>query len=241
MFTIAKRFCFQICFHPVASQLYFCCHFPQLCCCFTNDSFTVSLTTNQFNSLLCCKGDAANGKNTPSKHQSKHSSSIIEGSIKRHNWETYCTCIYQVSLSSRVSGFSWKTSVTLQKNKKYVKTNTTCLLTMLSLYRSFTFGPGGPWMPGCPCLHLQEALPAVRPISAYPPHCHGHKGKTTVWKLHTPLTKGVKPCWMGADSPHRRVRSSPLNKPSLGHRTSPFAGGPPGERQEIIWERKVLS
>lgn len=118
MFTIAKRFCFQICFHPVASQLYFCCHFPQLCCCFTNDSFTVSLTTNQFNSLLCCKGDAANGKNTPSKHQSKHSSSIIEGSIKRHNWETYCTCIYQVSLSSRVSGFSWKTSVTLQKNKK---------------------------------------------------------------------------------------------------------------------------
>lgn len=121
MFTIAMRVCFQICFHPVASQLYFSCHFPQLCCCFTNDSFTVSLTTNQFNSLLCCKGDAANGKNTPSKHQSKHSSSIIEGSIRRHNWETYCTCIYPVSLSSRVSGFSWKTSVTLQKNKKMSK------------------------------------------------------------------------------------------------------------------------
>lgn len=30
MFTIAKCFCFQSCFHPVMSQMYFCCHFPQL-------------------------------------------------------------------------------------------------------------------------------------------------------------------------------------------------------------------
>lgn len=47
-----------------------------------------------------------------------------------------------------------------------------------------TFGPGGPWMPGCPCIHLQDALPAARPISAYPPHCHGHKGKTIYMMYH---------------------------------------------------------
>lgn len=38
---------------------------------------------------------------------------------------------------------------------------------------SVTLGPGRPWTPGCPCTHLQVALPlpAVKPISAYPPHC----------------------------------------------------------------------
>lgn len=90
-------------------------------------------------------------------------------------------------------------------------------------------------MPGCPCIHLQDALPAVRPISAYPPHCRGQEGETTVLKLHTHLlTVGVKPCGGGDDSPHWRAHSSPLNKPALGHMTPPSAGGPPGERQEII-------
>lgn len=43
VFTITKRFCFQICFHPVASQLYFCCHFPQLHCCLTNEIYGLTL------------------------------------------------------------------------------------------------------------------------------------------------------------------------------------------------------
>lgn len=164
------------------------------------------------------------------KHQSKlHTAHQMVQKV----WLTCCAYIYPVSLSSWVSGFSWKTSVTLQKNI-YIKRNSTCLVSALSRHRTFTFGPGGPWIPGCPCIHLQDALPAVRPISAYPPHCHGHKGKTTVWKLHLWLKKKkVKPCWMAADSPHRRVRSSPRNKPSLGHRTSPFVGDPPGGRWEI--------
>lgn len=42
-----------------------------------------------------------------------------------------------------------------------------------------TFGPGGPWTPGCPCMHLQGAGASLRPISAYPPHCRWHKDLDT--------------------------------------------------------------
>lgn len=50
-----------------------------------------------------------------------------------------------------------------------------------------TLGPGRPWTPGCPCTHLQVALPlpAVKPISAYPPHCW----RTSWWEQADDLLK----------------------------------------------------
>lgn len=61
-----------------------------------------------------------------------------------------------------------------------------CQLEPVACRMTFTFGPGAPWMPGCPCIHLQEGLPPVRPITAYPPHCNGHIGNhVTPHILHT--------------------------------------------------------
>lgn len=42
VFTITESCCFQICFHPDLSLLYFFCHFPQLYCWFTRKSFKIS-------------------------------------------------------------------------------------------------------------------------------------------------------------------------------------------------------
>lgn len=153
-----------------------------------------------------------------------------------------CTYVYPVSWSSWISRFSWKTTVTLQKNGIKYLLSVQLVSPVFSNFHctgTFTFGPGGPWMPGCPCIHLQDGPPAVRPISAYPPHCHGQKGETKV--AHLSLTEGVKLCWTWVNSPHQRARSSPLNKPALGHMIHPSAGGPPGERQEIIWQIKVVN
>lgn len=97
-----------------------------------------------------------------------------------HDWETYCVFIYPVSLSSCVSRISRKTCVTLQQNNTNMLPQIQPILFTFSHLHStgtFTFGPGGPWMPGCPCIHLQDAFPAVRPISAYPPHCRVQRGE----------------------------------------------------------------
>lgn len=47
-------------------------------------------------------------------------------------------------------------------------------------------------MPACPCIHLQDALPAVRPISAYPPHCHGQKKESGLETPNRTVTEGAK-------------------------------------------------
>lgn len=46
---------------------------------------------------------------------------------------------------------------------------------------------------------------------------------------------------MGTDSPHQRVHSNPLNKPSPGHRTTPSAAGQPGERQKRWLKNRRVS
>ena len=75
-----------------------------------------------------------------------------------------------------------------QRKSIYVSTVKTWILAQPVLCTgALTFGPGGPWMPGCPCIHLQDALPAVRPISAYPPHCDEEIGDRMVLKFHTNL------------------------------------------------------
>lgn len=81
--------------------------------------------------------------------------------------------IYPVSLSSGVSRFTRKASVTLQVHE--IMKSVLIIVSRLWQLLIATFGPGGPWMPGCPCMHLQGAGPSVRPISAYPPHCQRNK------------------------------------------------------------------
>lgn len=140
-----------------------------------------------------------------------------------------CIHIYPVSLSPCVSSFSGKTSVTLQGewNMKSGLIHSVLFVWLPQVF-TFTFGPGAPWMPGCPCMHLQGFRPSLSPISACPPHCQRQHDLDSTDAF---LTDSSASCGIRADAPRWRAHSSPQSEPSLGRTTPPSAGDPPLEER----------
>lgn len=58
-------------------------------------------------------------------------------------------------------------------------------------------------------------------------------GRYRVWLWNIFAADQGNLCWLMSDSPHWRAHSSPLSKPALGHRKHPFAGDPPGRKNDV--------
>ena len=132
-----------------------------------------------------------------------------------------CINIYPVSLSSCISRFSRKASVTLRVHETGIIDSVLFVRAPTGFLHLWPWRSLNAWFSvhafaGCSSIcqsHL--CIPSTLPA-------------TLRW-THTFLTDRLASCVIRADAPHWGAHSSPQSEPSLGRTTSPSAGDQPGE------------